>query len=279
MDLGSGRSPHTPSFFGSAFTWQRRSLLRHVTRPIPSFYLTRATVCGTLKSRNAPAHYRRRVGGAMNTPGSFHGGAMADVRWLPDWVLQATECTLCRAAYHPVQPHQKYCSRRCKVKTRDALASVRRAATSRLSALLCEFCGHEFKQRSVVQKYCTRKCGEKAARSARPEADAVNKKKAKSIAHQRNANIIAEAKLAGCSRCPENHPGCLDFHHLDPSTKKKEISRMARDGSSEKHLLEEIAKCEILCSNCHRKEEWKKRIDKFPDSPSAQTSIPEAPMI
>lgn len=58
-----------------------------------------------------------------------------------------------------------------------------------------------------------------------------------------------------CSKCPESHPACLDFHHTDPSTKRIEISQVARSkGWSLDKVKEEIDKCEVLCSNCHRKE-------------------------
>lgn len=57
-----------------------------------------------------------------------------------------------------------------------------------------------------------------------------------------------------CSRCPENHPACIEFHHLDPKQKAFEISTCWRKGYSIQRIEEEIAKCIILCSNCHRKE-------------------------
>jgi hypothetical protein len=56
-----------------------------------------------------------------------------------------------------------------------------------------------------------------------------------------------------CERCPENHPACLDFHHKDPNQKLCEVSKLIQLGSSREVILEEIAKCSVLCSNCHRK--------------------------
>ncbi len=61
-----------------------------------------------------------------------------------------------------------------------------------------------------------------------------------------------------CEICGENHPACLDFHHIDPSLKKFSVSRK-RDRPSLKQLQEEIAKCQVLCANCHRKEHYKQR--------------------
>lgn len=56
-----------------------------------------------------------------------------------------------------------------------------------------------------------------------------------------------------CIKCGEDHPGCIDFHHRDPSTKIDEISKMWRNLRSNEVILAEIAKCDVLCSNCHRK--------------------------
>ena len=54
-----------------------------------------------------------------------------------------------------------------------------------------------------------------------------------------------------CLRCGENDPACLDFHHRDGKEKDRAVSKMLKYGK--KKLLAEIAKCDVLCSNCHRK--------------------------
>ena len=74
--------------------------------------------------------------------------------------------------------------------------------------------------------------------------------------------IIDEARKCGCAMCPEREPACMHFHHRDPSVKKFRIAgylydiRPGRDPGFVKHqrlLREEIAKCVVLCSNCHMK--------------------------
>jgi hypothetical protein len=65
-------------------------------------------------------------------------------------------------------------------------------------------------------------------------------------------------KSLACEVCGENHPACLEFHHLDPKTKKFSVSR-PHSRPSLKGLKEEIAKCRVLCANCHRKEHWNDR--------------------
>lgn len=81
---------------------------------------------------------------------------------------------------------------------------------------------------------------------------------------EKNATYVAEIKnTAKCARCPENDACCLDFHHPGTDTEKEMgIAQAVRDFSF-KRLQQEIAKCIILCANCHRKEHngnrWKKR--------------------
>lgn len=60
-----------------------------------------------------------------------------------------------------------------------------------------------------------------------------------------------------CERCGENHPATLDFHHRDPSLKIIAVERLHKSGWKQSRLEEEISKCEVLCSNCHRKHHWK----------------------
>lgn len=54
-----------------------------------------------------------------------------------------------------------------------------------------------------------------------------------------------------CLVCQESEPVVLDMHHLDPSVKVESASRLL--SYSTKALKEEVSKCVILCSNCHRK--------------------------
>ena len=59
-----------------------------------------------------------------------------------------------------------------------------------------------------------------------------------------------------CSRCSESHPATLQFHHRNPREKEFSISMVRRGKYSKKRLLEEIAKCDVICANCHAKEHW-----------------------
>lgn len=56
-----------------------------------------------------------------------------------------------------------------------------------------------------------------------------------------------------CIQCNENHPAVLDFHHLDSNEKEITVAKATSMGWSIKRIESEIAKCIVLCSNCHRK--------------------------
>ena len=55
----------------------------------------------------------------------------------------------------------------------------------------------------------------------------------------------------GCRRCGIKDPRVLDFHHKDKQDKLFGISALRREIGFQK-LVDEIEKCEVVCSNCHR---------------------------
>ena len=56
-----------------------------------------------------------------------------------------------------------------------------------------------------------------------------------------------------CRACGfDTHPCALDFHHQDGSDKDAEVSKLVQNGRSRERILNEIAKCIVLCANCHR---------------------------
>lgn len=59
-----------------------------------------------------------------------------------------------------------------------------------------------------------------------------------------------------CELCGETHPACLDFHHVDQAQKLFGITEAVTRGYSDSVIWAEIAKCRVLCSNCHRKEHY-----------------------
>lgn len=68
---------------------------------------------------------------------------------------------------------------------------------------------------------------------------------------EKRRQILLDARAGGCGTCGEKDPSCLDFHHRDRTTKEGHIGEFRKFGM--KRLLAEIAKCDVLCANCHRK--------------------------
>jgi len=82
----------------------------------------------------------------------------------------------------------------------------------------------------------------KAARDRSRERRAANKKWFKEY-----------TKDHCCAICFETESVCLDYHHIFPEDKFKEISRMVIEMFSREKILAEMKKCICICSNCHRK--------------------------
>lgn len=69
---------------------------------------------------------------------------------------------------------------------------------------------------------------------------------------KRNFDVVYQyLQTHPCEHCGETDFRCLDFDHIDQSTKQYSISAML--GHSLELLQTEMAKCRILCANCHRK--------------------------
>ncbi len=70
----------------------------------------------------------------------------------------------------------------------------------------------------------------------------------------RAAKFVRQYKLANsrCMDCGLDHPPHrLDFDHCR-GTKSANLSQASRHGWGEARIREEIAKCDLVCANCHR---------------------------
>lgn len=75
---------------------------------------------------------------------------------------------------------------------------------------------------------------------------------------QKNRALLWELKKAPCTDCRESFaPECMDFDHRDPTMKLRDVSRMV--GRPSEEILAEIAKCDLICANCHRTRTKKRR--------------------
>ena len=63
--------------------------------------------------------------------------------------------------------------------------------------------------------------------------------------------LVRDLKDIPCTDCKQSFPTyCMDFDHVRGKKKFTIASNTQRIGK--KKLLAEIAKCEVVCANCHR---------------------------
>ena|SRR5579885_2089913 len=93
----------------------------------------------------------------------------------------------------------------------------------------------------------------------REEYKAYDRATKKRIRKERKEWYLDLKKELKCERCGIDDFRVLDFHHKDPASKEKEVSIMALRAASKEKILAEIAKCRVLCSNCHRIEHWEEK--------------------
>ena len=68
---------------------------------------------------------------------------------------------------------------------------------------------------------------------------------------QKTLNELKEYKVSQtCQKCGNGKYYLLEFHHMDPSTKDGDVSTLAKT-KGKRAVWDEIAKCVVLCKNCH----------------------------
>jgi hypothetical protein len=59
-------------------------------------------------------------------------------------------------------------------------------------------------------------------------------------------------KRAACSDCGGRfHHAAMEWDHRVPETKSDDVSSMVGKTHSKRQILAEIAKCDLVCANCH----------------------------
>lgn len=184
-----------------------------------------------------------------------------------DWMTCAWRCSLCSRGRSPMARtgiHRGGLSRDDLAKfTQDGLTLQRMAERSncsvttvrywltryglptssrglgRRAVLICE--KHNIVRRRRGRGFFCPKCDGEAVRNRM----------------RRLKEILVGERGGGCERCGYDEcVAALQFHHRDPNTKEFTIS--GRSWSLER-LRPEVAKCDLLCANCHAEVEWNAR--------------------
>jgi hypothetical protein len=74
-----------------------------------------------------------------------------------------------------------------------------------------------------------------------------------------NAAMLNEIRDVPCADCRRRFPPCvMQFDHRDATTKVHEVTRILMRARSV--ILAEVAKCDIVCTNCHRDRTYRRRF-------------------
>lgn len=69
-------------------------------------------------------------------------------------------------------------------------------------------------------------------------------------------------KLQPCKDCEVQYsPWVMHFDHRNPREKLYNVSSMVRNGMKETKILQEVAKCDVVCANCHAERTHKQRLN------------------
>ncbi len=69
-----------------------------------------------------------------------------------------------------------------------------------------------------------------------------------------------------CSMCGlsgKDNAWALDFHHIDRANKTTSVSHLVSGGYGWDRIMEEVALCDVICANCHRKEHYDEHMEKL----------------
>lgn len=130
-------------------------------------------------------------------------------------------------------------------------------------SLTCEHCGVAFTRYACHQRsphtFCGPACRSQGMRlrstqrrRAYDKSEAAERQRAshRRVYERRRAWYSAFMQGKRCLRCGADGPN-LQWHHVDPASKSFPVARGVNCRSQD-IVLEEIAKCALLCRNCHR---------------------------
>ncbi len=152
-------------------------------------------------------------------------------------------------------PKQKVCSicKQTKVITNFSIKGRYKNGVIRHDSR-CKGCQHiiyKERHREIIKNKLCLSCGEKIEGRSRKCKDCI----------KTTADIRIDLKkrcieyLGGkCNDCnfESNHYSIYDFHHIDTQNKKYKMSEIIHKTNKWEVIKEELDKCILLCSNCHR---------------------------
>lgn len=102
----------------------------------------------------------------------------------------------------------------------------------------CKFC-----KRVACRRYYVNNKSDYVARALKK-----NKETRRKLRH-----MLDTLKSVPCADCGKTFPPCaMDFDHRDRTSKSDNVATLAVRNGSIRAIMDEIAKCDIVCACCHR---------------------------
>lgn len=130
----------------------------------------------------------------------------------------------------------------------------------------CKRCGQVFEIHTALHQYCSINCRNQARYSRDPATFKARTKAARVAKYRSLGNRLPvfpkykarsawreQLKSVPCADCHLTYdPVCMDFDHRPDENKLYCVGSMFCTAVSDDVIRSEIAKCDIVCSNCHR---------------------------
>jgi hypothetical protein len=78
-----------------------------------------------------------------------------------------------------------------------------------------------------------------------------------------------------CSDCGLADPAVLEFDHVGPKT--MEVGKLVREAYRLERVIAEVANCEVVCANCHRRR-TRRRVRSWRTDPSVSAEADPRPL-
>ncbi len=114
-------------------------------------------------------------------------------------------------------------------------------------SLTCKGCGNTLEGKRII--FCSSKCKHKMFENKQNGYI-----KQQSRGRDRKLKLI-QLKGGCCEHCGySKNNAALQFHHQDPTEKERGLDIRSLSNSTWEWCLSEVAKCKLLCANCHLEE-------------------------
>lgn len=119
------------------------------------------------------------------------------------------------------------------------------------------------KQLNIKHSYC-RECGKISTRKYYKN-NKTQYLQRNLQAYKKRRNFIHQAKSKPCADCGIQYPYyVMDFDHREDEVKMHQLNQAAR--LKMKTIKDEIAKCDVVCANCHRERTFQRLGKKLNES-------------